>query len=48
MLEQHGVSHFEEPCPHWELDWTREVTAALELDVDRRRAGLGRARLAVG
>ena len=22
MLEDHGVSHFEEPCPHWELEWT--------------------------
>jgi len=33
MLEHHGVSHFEEPCPFWELDWTREVTSALELDV---------------
>jgi L-alanine-DL-glutamate epimerase-like enolase superfamily enzyme len=33
MLELHGVSHFEEPCPYWELDWTREVTEALDLDV---------------
>ncbi|RED44275.1 mandelate racemase/muconate lactonizing enzyme family protein [Aestuariispira insulae] len=33
MLEDHGVVHFEEPCPYWELDWTREVTAALNLDV---------------
>ena len=33
MLEQHGVSHFEEPCPYWRLDWTRQVTEALELDV---------------
>jgi L-alanine-DL-glutamate epimerase-like enolase superfamily enzyme len=33
MLEHHGVSHFEEPCPYWELDWTREVAEALELDV---------------
>jgi L-alanine-DL-glutamate epimerase-like enolase superfamily enzyme len=33
MLERHGVSHFEEPCPYWELEWTREVTEALELDV---------------
>jgi L-alanine-DL-glutamate epimerase-like enolase superfamily enzyme len=33
MLEQHGVSHFEEPCPYWELEWTREVTQALDLDV---------------
>jgi len=33
MLEQHGVRHFEEPCPYWELDWTRQVAEALELDV---------------
>jgi L-alanine-DL-glutamate epimerase-like enolase superfamily enzyme len=33
MLEAHGVTHFEEPCPYWELDWTREVADALDLDV---------------
>ncbi len=33
MLESHGVAHFEEPCPYWELDWTREVTEALDLEV---------------
>lgn len=33
MLEQHGVCHFEEPCPYWELEWTAEVAAALNLDV---------------
>jgi L-alanine-DL-glutamate epimerase-like enolase superfamily enzyme len=33
LLAAHGVSHFEEPCPYWELEWTREVTAVLELDV---------------
>ncbi len=33
MLEQNGVVHFEEPCPYWRLDWTREVTEALDLDV---------------
>lgn len=33
MLEDHGVVHFEEPCPYWEHDWTREVRAALTLDV---------------
>lgn len=32
-LEQHGVVHFEEPCPYWELEWTGEVAAALDLDV---------------
>jgi len=33
MLQDHGVCHFEEPCPYWEHDWTREVTQALSLDV---------------
>jgi L-alanine-DL-glutamate epimerase-like enolase superfamily enzyme len=33
MLEQNGVSHFEEPCPYWELEWTREVAEGLEVDV---------------
>jgi L-alanine-DL-glutamate epimerase-like enolase superfamily enzyme len=33
FLEEWGVRHFEEPCPYWELGWTAEVAAALELDV---------------
>ncbi|MDP6346354.1 MAG: mandelate racemase/muconate lactonizing enzyme family protein [Alphaproteobacteria bacterium] len=33
MLESHGVRHFEEPCPYWRLDWTKQVTDALDLDV---------------
>jgi len=33
MLEQHGVRHFEEPCPYWELEQTKQVTDALALDV---------------
>jgi L-alanine-DL-glutamate epimerase-like enolase superfamily enzyme len=33
MLQQHRVAHFEEPCPYWELEWTAEVAAALEMDV---------------
>jgi L-alanine-DL-glutamate epimerase-like enolase superfamily enzyme len=33
MLESHGVVHFEEPCPYSELEWTRQVTEALEIDV---------------
>ena len=33
MLEDHGISHFEEPCPYWEHDWTRQVTEALSIDV---------------
>ena len=33
MLEQHGVVHFEEPCPYWQIEQTAEVRAALDLDV---------------
>jgi L-alanine-DL-glutamate epimerase-like enolase superfamily enzyme len=33
MLEEQGVCHFEEPCPYWELEWTRQVAEALDLDV---------------
>ncbi len=33
MLQDHGVEHFEEPCPYWELEQTRKVTEALTLDV---------------
>ncbi len=33
FLEQHGVGHFEEPCPYWQIEQTAEVRAALELDV---------------
>ncbi|MCY1505784.1 D-galactarolactone cycloisomerase [compost metagenome] len=33
LLEQHGIVHFEEPCPYWELEQTRQVTEALALDV---------------
>lgn len=34
MLEDQGVHHFEEPCPYWELEWTKEVRDALDgLDV---------------
>ncbi|MFP4058373.1 MAG: mandelate racemase/muconate lactonizing enzyme family protein [Candidatus Brocadiia bacterium] len=33
MLEDHGVCHFEEPCPYWELEWTAEVAAALDVPV---------------
>lgn len=33
MLEAEGVSHFEEPCPYWKFDQTRQVTEALDLDV---------------
>ncbi|MEZ5843145.1 MAG: mandelate racemase/muconate lactonizing enzyme family protein [Hyphomicrobiaceae bacterium] len=34
MLEDHGIGHMEEPCPYWELEWTRTVREALAgLDV---------------
>ncbi|TBL79344.1 mandelate racemase/muconate lactonizing enzyme family protein [Paenibacillus thalictri] len=33
MLEQHGVVHYEEPCPYPQLEWTKQVTDALNLNV---------------
>ena len=33
MLQDEGVSHFEEPCPYWEMEQTAEVAAALDIDV---------------
>ena len=33
LLQDHGISHFEEPVPYWDLEATAEVTAALDLDV---------------
>jgi L-alanine-DL-glutamate epimerase-like enolase superfamily enzyme len=33
MLESHNYGHFEEPCPYWEPDWTRQVTAKLTIPV---------------
>lgn len=33
LLQDHGFTHFEEPCPYWELEQTRRVTQALEIDV---------------
>ena len=30
MLEDHGICHFEEPCPYWDFEWTSEVTQALQ------------------
>ncbi|MBO6826250.1 MAG: mandelate racemase/muconate lactonizing enzyme family protein [Sneathiella sp.] len=32
-LEGHGVTHYEEPCPYWEYEQTKEVTEALSLDI---------------
>jgi L-alanine-DL-glutamate epimerase-like enolase superfamily enzyme len=33
LLEAEGVTHFEEPCPYWQLDETKRVTEALAIDV---------------
>jgi L-alanine-DL-glutamate epimerase-like enolase superfamily enzyme len=33
MLQDAGVEHYEEPCPYWELDWTKQVSDALDVDV---------------
>ncbi len=33
MLQEHGVEHFEEPCPYWEMEQTKAVADALSLDV---------------
>ena len=33
LLRDQNVCHFEEPCPYWELEWTAEVAAALEVPV---------------
>lgn len=33
LLQDQGVSHFEEPCPYWELEQTKAVRDALDIDV---------------
>lgn len=33
LLQDYGVSHYEEPCPYWELEQVKQVTDALEIDV---------------
>ncbi len=33
MLEDHGISHYEEPCPYWEIEQSKEVADALAIDV---------------
>ncbi len=33
LLEAEGISHYEEPCPYWKLDETKEVSDALDVDV---------------
>ena len=33
LLEAEGIGHFEEPCKYWELEETKQVTDALNIDV---------------
>jgi L-alanine-DL-glutamate epimerase-like enolase superfamily enzyme len=33
LLEDYGYCHFEEPCPYWEIEWTAEVTHALDIPI---------------
>lgn len=33
LLEAEGIGHYEEPCPYWRLEETKQVTEALSLDV---------------
>jgi L-alanine-DL-glutamate epimerase-like enolase superfamily enzyme len=33
MLQDYGICHYEEPCPYWEIEQTKEVADALDIDV---------------
>ena len=33
LLGEHRVGHFEEPCPYWQFEQTKQVTDALDIDV---------------
>ena len=33
LLEDNGICHYEEPCPYWELEQTKEVRDALSIDI---------------
>ena len=33
LLEAEGIGHFEEPCPYWKLEETKQVADALAIDV---------------
>ena len=33
MLQDNGITHYEEPCPYWEFGQTKQVTEALDIDV---------------
>lgn len=32
-MQDHNYIQFEEPCPYWELEWTKEVTDTLDMKV---------------
>lgn len=33
LLQDEGIGHFEEPCPYWEPEQTKQVADALDIDV---------------
>jgi L-alanine-DL-glutamate epimerase-like enolase superfamily enzyme len=33
IMQDYGLCHYEEPCPYWELEQTKQVADALEIDV---------------
>ncbi len=33
LLEAEGICHYEEPCPYWKLEETKQVTDSLSIDV---------------
>jgi len=33
LLQDNGYCHYEEPCPYWEMEQTKQVTDALDIDV---------------
>jgi L-alanine-DL-glutamate epimerase-like enolase superfamily enzyme len=33
LLQDFGLSHYEEPCPYWEIEQTKQVADALKIDV---------------
>lgn len=33
LLIDNGISHYEEPCPYWEFNQTKQVTDALPIDI---------------
>ncbi|MGE3831808.1 MAG: mandelate racemase/muconate lactonizing enzyme family protein [Parvibaculaceae bacterium] len=33
LLESEDIGHYEEPCPYWEFEQTKEVADALDIDV---------------